>query len=663
MSSNISQDNSIVSTNTSALFMGADTGCIVNDFCPRDGGGTVVPGGGGIVGPTGPAGPVGPTGAPGQQGVPGGPGPSGSPGPSGGPGQQGPPGPQGIPGASVTGPPGQQGPPGTAGSVGPTGAPGSLGGSTFQYKITDIATPFGASIADDEVTLGAYVPPDPGLPAAPVNYPNCEKIAISSIVEQNGIAINISNFFLTIQSVNAGTNGIKGFMRIAPLTQLGTGDFIAYGITDLNQTINGGVQGIDGWELDVVYSTGTHVFTGPFPEDVNVSFTTVGDKGDTGAPGPLGPPGPTGPPGQGGPPGPGGSPGPTGLQGAPGPAGTNGINGTPGNPGGPGPTGPTGPAGPTGPGGPQGPPGPGGPTGPAGPPATVEAADQISVAREGNQNLPSGTETNIFRGAGATSVTIASPNIFFDQISGDFIVRNAGFYYCECVLSIFTSSGSNNANFFTYIKSGPAGTLEYRQSNEAVIEDVVEKENISFGTVLKLASNDVVNFTVIYPNANGVVSGFNSIPSSTLPNRAATSASIFRIGGPEGPIGPPGTSGTFYDFTVACSGLTEAPTPGTKALFATARRFTLTGAQISLSTPTATAADTINIRVLRRVPQTGLFATVGAASITGPTDISTTTLFLTQTIINPNDQLRIDVNITGSAITASGLVVTLIGEV
>jgi hypothetical protein len=260
-------------------------------------------------------------------------------------------------------------------------------------------------------------------------------------------------------------------------------------------------------------------------------------------------------------------------------------------------------------------------------------------------------------------VTISSSNISFNQTTGDFIVDNSGFYYCECVLSIRTSSGGANNSFLTFIKSGPAGTLQYRQSNQAVIEDVNESENVSFGTVLNLAANDVVNFTVIYPNSNGVVSGFASIPTSTPPNTAATSASIFRIGGPEGPTGPPGTSGTFYDFTVACSGLTEAPTPGEKALFATARRFTLTGAQISLRTPTATAADIISIRVFRRVPPAGPFATVGAASITGPTDISTTTLFPTQTIINPNDQLQIDVSIAGSAISASGLVVTLIGEV
>jgi hypothetical protein len=538
-----------------------------------------------------------------------------------------------------------------------------LGGSTFQYKITDIATQFGASIADDEVTLGAYVPPDPGLPGLPTNYPNCEKIAISSIVEQNGTPINISNFFLTIQSVNAGTNGIKGFMRIAPLTPTGAGDFIAYGITDLNQIINGGVQGVDGWELDVVYSTGTHIFTGPFPEDVNVSFTTVGDKGDTGAPGPLGPPGPSGPAGQGGQPGPPGLLGPPGQQGNPGPAGTNGINGTPGTPGSSGPTGAPGPDGPSGPGGPGGPPGtPGGP-GPAGPPGVVEAADQISVAREGNQNLPSGTEANIFRGAGATSVTIASPNISFNQTTGDFRVANAGFYYCECVLSIFTNSGGANNSFFTYIKSGPAGTLQYRQSNQAVIEDVNESENVSFGTVLKLAANDVVNFTVIYPNSNGVVSGFASIPTPTPPNRAATSASIFRIGGPEGPVGPPGTSGTFYDFTVACSGLTEAPTTGTKALFATARKFELTGIQISLSTPTALAVDIITITITRGIPQTGLFVAIAGASISGPTNISTITPVSPPVVINPNDQLQIEVNIQGSAGSASGLVVTLMGEV
>ena len=394
-----------------------------------------------------------------------------------------------------------------------------------------------------------------------------------------------------------------------------------------------------------------------------MSFTTVGDKGDTGAPGPLGPPGPTGPTGQGGPVGPPGLQGPPGQQGNPGPAGTNGLQGPPGINGTSGPAGAPGSAGPTGPGGPTGPTGPGGPTGPAGPPAVIEAADQISVARQTPLTLPTLSETNIFRGGG--SVTISSSNISFNQTTGDFIVANAGFYYCECVLSISSPQGGfgSGADFFTYIKSGPAGTLEYRQSNEAVIEDVVTKENVSFGTVLKLSSNDVVNFTVIYPEDDAIVSGFNSIPSSTLPNRAATSASIFRIGGPEGPVGPPGTSGTFYDFTVACSGLTEAPTPGEKALFATARRFTLTGAQISLRTPTATAADIISIRVFRRVPPAGPFATVGAASITGPTDISTTTLFPTQTIINPNDQLRIDVNIVGSAINASGLVVTLMGEV
>jgi hypothetical protein len=54
---------------------------------------------------------------------------------------------------------------------------------------------------------------------------------------------------------------------------------------------------------------------------------------------------------------------------------------------------------------------------------------------------------------------------------------------------------------------------------------------------------------------------------------------------------------------------------------------------------------------------------IAGASISGPTNISTITPVSPPVTINPNDQLQIEVNIQGSAGSASGLVVTLMGEV
>ena len=296
------------------------------------------------------------TGDQGPQGIQGIQGPQGDTGPQGPQGDTGPQGPKGD-----TGPQGLQGETGPQGVQGPqeirvipvlkdhkvtlVQGQGNFGGATFDYTYDN-------STQEGHVRNGSVRLNGPPQNASTSMYIDDADDAGNSIVE----------FMTTVSSVSSS---VKGFVRLhTKLMQT----VLLFQIT--NVLHSGGEVKYYNLTVNNTSSSDTNPFSDG--EDILVSFTTNGNKGDTGAQGPQGiqgirgdtgpqgvqgETGPQGIQGETGAQGPKGDTGPQGIQGIQGETGPQGIQGVQGETGAQGPsdTGDVGPKGDTGDTGAQGP--------------------------------------------------------------------------------------------------------------------------------------------------------------------------------------------------------------------------------------------------------------------------------------------------------------------
>ena len=298
----------------------------------------------GAIGPRGPAGAVGPAstvagprgaqgedgigvkGAQGPQGEKGDPGigikgAQGEDGPKGQQGEDGIKGAQGEkgdPGIGVKGAQGEDGPKGTTGA---DGADGNFGGATFDYTFGGV---LGTSPQITQLTAGSVLGFGTSSSSSQQNT-----ISFLQISTKDDDGNDVTSFMDSLALVQ---NSIKGHVLIARKGD--TSKFFMFSIVSITQNSNSESFIID---VTLLSESEANPFGTTSPDnDVVLSFSMVGTKGDKGDPG-IGLPGPKGEQGEKGDPGI-GLPGPKGEQGEkgdpgiglPGPKGEQGEKGDPG---------------------------------------------------------------------------------------------------------------------------------------------------------------------------------------------------------------------------------------------------------------------------------------------------------------------------------------------
>ena len=220
-----------------------------------------------------------------------------------------------------------------------------------------------------------------------------------------------------------------------------------------------------------------------------------------------------------------------------------------------------------------------------------DSNNKICISRKETITVDNRSETSIFS-EGFMNILVPGQGITHDVKFGTFQVAEAGLYYCECIASVGNST--SQGPFTLYIKAGSDSTqLKYKQSQIGVVEDWNEYETSSIAILLQLEADDFVDFTIQTFDMETIVGGVDIGLLPTTPSLGSTTAVIYKIGGPKG------TSGTYYDFTVACSDLvTKITAVSTRAEFHTARAFSMTAVYLSLTTA-QTDGNALTIQVLK----------------------------------------------------------------
>jgi len=280
-----------------------------------------------------------------------------------------------------------------------------------------------------------------------------------------------------------------------------------------------------------------------------------------------------------------------------------------------------------------------------------DSNNQICISRKEKITVDGRSETSIFS-EGFMNILVPGQGITHDVKFGTFQVAEAGLYYCECIASVGNSV--SQGPFTLYIKAGSDSTrLKYKQSQIGVVEDVNEYETSSIAILLQLEADDFVAFTIQTFDMETIIGGVDIGLLPTTPSLGSTTAVIYKLGGPKGDTG---TSGTYYDFTVACSDLvTKITAVSTRAEFHTARAFSMTAVSLSLTTA-QTDGNALTIQVLKN----GVVVATQA--------IANTVSYIAATLSTPQafaegDKITIKISQVGLAGDAIGLVVTIKGEV
>lgn len=380
----------------------------------------------GVTGSTGSTGATGFNGATGATGL-GATGATGIDGSTGATGLTGATGPQGSPGGA-TGLHGSTGATGFNGATGATGINGATG-------LTGIFGGLSASYRFDTITTDS----DPGPGRIRFNAVDISTATEMYIDDEDRYGVDLQDFYRTLDD---STSTIKTQFRIG--NETGVNDYAFFNLTALSE-----MAGY--FKMTVAWIDGTTSFTNL--EDVILTYTRVGDKGDTGSPGgatgPQGSTGATGPQGDpGGATGPQGSTGATGFNGstgAVGATGATGFNGATGATGFNGATGATGITGST------GNPGSTGATGPS-----IESSFTIKTS---NFNVNVGTRYGVDTSGGAITAQLPlSPAIgdavFFAAV-GTFstnnliIARNTGQNINGSAANLTLSFSNKTGLFYT----------------------------------------------------------------------------------------------------------------------------------------------------------------------------------------------------------------------
>jgi hypothetical protein len=169
--------------------------------------------------------------------------------------------------AGPTGPVGPSGPDGPTGPSGPTGPAGSFSGNAVQYRFGEFD-----KLPEDGVGTGYF------------NFDG-PSITSSTQVYFNTIDVSGNDLYTWFMSIRLTDNPVSGYLTISKIHD--NSAFVTYEITGTVDTIF--------FTLDVNYVSGDGEFS--LADDVLVSFSRAGNKGDAGPTGPVGPTGPLGPTG------------------------------------------------------------------------------------------------------------------------------------------------------------------------------------------------------------------------------------------------------------------------------------------------------------------------------------------------------------------------------